>query len=151
MTKILLSGLICTGASFCAQPGDDNWPQFRGPGGLGLGDDQASLPSEFGPDKALLWKTELPVGHGSPCIWGNRIFVTGFDPDTRKLEVIAVERKSGKIAWRQTVPAKELEPVHAVSSPASPVQIVVTTDTGTIGERGQGQRSNYDRDQRKLK
>lgn len=119
MTKVLLCGFICTCAGFCAQPGDDNWPQFRGPGGLGLGDDKASPPSVFGPDKALLWKTELPVGHGSPCIWGNRIFVTGFDSDTRKLEVIAVERKSGKIAWRQTVPAKELEQVHAVSSPAT--------------------------------
>jgi len=86
---------------------------------LGIGNDKASLPSEFGATKALLWKTELPLGHGSPCIWGDRIFVTAFNADAKNLEVIAVNRKDGKIAWRQTIQSKELEQVHEISSPAT--------------------------------
>src|SRR6266849_9823408 len=119
MTKSTLCGFLCTFVAFSVEPIDDKWPQFRGPGGLGIGNDKASLPSEFGPTKALLWKTELPLGHGSPCIWGDRIFVTGFNSGANKPEVIAVNRKDGKIAWRQTIPEKEVEKVHEVSSPAT--------------------------------
>ena len=126
--KALLCGFIWTFARLCAQPADDRWPQFRGPGGLGLGNEKTSLPSEFGPGKALLWKTALPAGHGSPCIWGDRIFVTGFDSSAKKPEVIAVDRSSGKIVWRQTIPASELEQVHSMSSPATSTPV-------TDGER----------------
>jgi hypothetical protein len=119
MSNRLLCGFLLATGAFCAAPADDNWPQFRGSGGLGLGDDNVVLPSEFGPQKALLWKTALPLGHGSPCIWGDRIFVTSFEPGAKKLELIAIERKNGEIAWRRTIPAKELEQVHEVSSPAT--------------------------------
>src|SRR5258708_438984 len=120
MTKLVLLAFVALG--------DDQWPQFRGPGGLGIGNEKASLPSEFGLTKSLLWKTELPLGHGSPCVWGDRIFVTGFNSSAKKPEVIAVNRKDGKIAWRQTIPAKEIEKVHAISSPATSTPV-------TDGER----------------
>ena len=125
-TTLFVLGIAFAGAA--AGPVETSWPQFRGPGGLGLGDDKTSLPSEFGPSKAVLWKTTLPLGHGSPCIWGDRVFVTGFDASSKKLEVIAVSRKDGQIAWRQTIPAKEVEKVHAVSSPATSTPV-------TDGER----------------
>src|SRR5687767_4371738 len=118
-SRIILCSFLCTCAAWSAETNDDRWPQFRGPGGMGIGSEKASLPSEFGPTKALLWKLELPLGHGSPCIWGDRIFVTAFDSGTKKPEVIAVNRKDGKIVWRQIIQAKELEQVHEVSSPAT--------------------------------
>src|SRR6476646_9825015 len=119
ITRFMLCGLMCTFAAASAELVDDRWPQFRGPGGLGIGNDKASLPTDFAATKALLWKTELPLGHGSPCVWGDRIFVTAFEPVSRKLELISVNRKDGKIVWRQTAPAKEIEKVHEVSSPAT--------------------------------
>jgi outer membrane protein assembly factor BamB len=120
MTRATVCSLLLAFSMLGAEAGpDERWPQFRGPEGRGLGSDKASLPSEFGATKALLWKTELPLGHGSPCIWGDRIFVTAFDDRAKKLEIIAVNRKDGKIAWRQTIQAKELENVHEVSSPAT--------------------------------
>ena len=128
MTKFMLCGFLFAFVALSAEPVDDKWPQFRGSGGLGVGNDKVSLPSEFGPAKALLWKTDLPLGHGSPCIWGDRIFVTGFNSGANKPEVIAIDRKDGKIAWRQTIPAKEVEKVHAVSSPATSTPV-------TVGER----------------
>src|SRR5262245_1660065 len=119
MAKTIMCGVVCAFVGLNAELVDGNWPQFRGPGGLGVGNDKVSLLSEFGPTKAVLWKTELTLGHGSPCVWGDRIFVTGFNSATNQLEVIAINRKDGNIAWRETIPAKEVEKVHAVSSPAT--------------------------------
>ena len=120
---LVVTAALCAGAATLAaqnqQAPDDHWPQFLGPGGTGVGDDHASLPSEFGLSKALLWKTDIPGGVGSPCVWGDRVFVTAFDKATDTLEVIAVDRTDGRIAWRRTVAAEGLEEVHAVSSPAT--------------------------------
>ena len=38
--------------------------------------------------------------------------------------MIAVDRKNGKIAWRQTVPSEGVEEVHAVSSPATATPVL---------------------------
>src|SRR5579872_7449296 len=96
-----------------------SWPQFRGPGGSGIAADSDNPPLQFGPAKHLLWKTALPSGHSSPAIWANRIFLTSFDKDTGKLEVLAIDRGNGAILWRRTAPATGLESVHEISSPAT--------------------------------
>src|SRR5262245_13641671 len=49
------------------------WPQFRGPNCAGVSDSDKP-PVEFGPTTNLLWKTELPAGFSSPCVWEDRIF-----------------------------------------------------------------------------
>ena len=84
-----------------------------------IGSDKVSLPSEFGSTKALLWKTDLPLGHGSPCIWGDRIFVTAFNAAANKPEVIAVTGKTERSHGGRRYQAKEVEKVHEVSSPAT--------------------------------
>ena len=48
---------------------ETSWPQFRGHNSSGHADENCQPPIEFGVDKNLLWKVELPVGHSSPCIW----------------------------------------------------------------------------------
>lgn len=104
------------------------WPQFRGPGGNGVGEASASFPTEFGPAKALKWKVDLPAGHGSPCVWGDLVIVTAADAPSKKLEVIAVDRRDGKVRWRHTRTVEELEKVHPTSSAA-------TSTPATDGER----------------
>src|SRR5580692_933955 len=79
-----------------------SWPQYRGPGGSGVAADADDPPIEFGPAKHVLWKTALPSGHSSPSIWGGRIFLTTFDKESGKLEVLALDRRDGKILWRRT-------------------------------------------------
>ena len=66
----------------------------------------------------------MPQGHSSPSISADRIFLTSFEKTEKKLEVLAIDRKNGKIAWRQPVQATALEDVHAVSSPATATPIV---------------------------
>ena len=53
----------------------DNWPQFRGPAGIGLAEQQ--LPMEWGNDKNIAWTVELPgAAWSQPVVWGDRIYVT---------------------------------------------------------------------------
>jgi outer membrane protein assembly factor BamB len=56
--------------------GDDNWPQWRGPGGLGISQ-AATYPVEWSPSQNIAWKTPVAGrGHSSPIVWGNRVFLT---------------------------------------------------------------------------
>src|SRR5262245_55350061 len=94
------------------------WPQFRGPDGSAVAADAKPLPAEFGPEKNVLWKVALPEGVSSPCVWGERIFLTGFDPKAQKLETLCLDRGTGAIKWRRAAPAEKIERVHAkVNSP----------------------------------
>lgn len=92
------------------------WPQFRGPNGLGVAEGPEP-PVQFGPQSNVLWKTPLPAGHSSPCIWGNRIFLTGFDG--KKLETLCLDRETGAVLWRVTAPAEKIEPAHRIANPAA--------------------------------
>ncbi len=119
LPKFSVSFLLAAIFVLAADSPSPNWPQFRGPAGSGIGDEQAVLPAEFGPNKKVIWKTLLPSGHGSPCIWGDRIFVTSFDPGKKLLEVIAIHRKDGRILWRTSVDTTQIEKVHEENNPAS--------------------------------
>ena len=103
----------------------DVWPQFRGNGsGIVEG---SPLPTEWGPDKNVRWKTQIPgVAWSSPVIWGDKVFVTtaitdnqykpgppntspppkvppGSGPpnDVYRWEVVCLDRESGEVIWRQ--------------------------------------------------
>jgi outer membrane protein assembly factor BamB len=115
---IVLSVIASSAQGRDGKPSQARWPQFRGPDCSGIGCADLKLPTVFGPTKNLLWKTALPSGHSSPCIWDNRIFLTSFDKATQKLETICLDRRRGKILWRRTAPAKQIEHVHEVGSPA---------------------------------
>ena len=80
-----------------------DWAQFRGPGGLAVADD-TPIPTDFGPGKRELWKVTLPAGHSSPCIVGERIFVTGYEGGQDVL--VALARKDGKLLWTKSFEGK---------------------------------------------
>jgi outer membrane protein assembly factor BamB len=113
MVRAIISLIILCAA---AAADESTWPQFRGPGGLSIG--SGKPPIEFGPEKALLWKAEVPRGHSSPCIWGSHIFLTGLDQG--KLMTFCLDRADGHELWRAAVPAERIEPTHQIGSPASP-------------------------------
>src|SRR3712207_6643658 len=55
-----------------------NWPQFRGPSAAGVAAGRAT-PTAWDATKSqnVLWKTPIPgLGHSSPVVWGDKIFVT---------------------------------------------------------------------------
>lgn len=92
------------------------WPQFRGPNGLGIGVGPEP-PTQFGPIENRLWKTPLPIGHSSPVVWGNSIFLTALAD--KQLETLCIDRTTGAIRWRKTVPTDKIEPAHRIANAAA--------------------------------
>jgi len=116
-----LMWLACGGVGLAGEgppPSPAWWPQFRGPQARGVAADPQPLPVHLAPASAI-WRTPLPPGHSSPCIWGERIFLTAFDRETQRLETLCLARADGKILWRQAAPATAIEQVHPVSTPAN--------------------------------
>ncbi|MFC1652413.1 PQQ-binding-like beta-propeller repeat protein [Planctomycetota bacterium] len=97
------------------------WPQFRGPGGLGIAPDTKAYPTELDLKRNLLWKTSLPEGHSSPCIWEDRMFITARSDEM--LETICLDRRNGKIQWRQTVKPEEWEKIMNANSYTTPTPV----------------------------
>jgi outer membrane protein assembly factor BamB len=103
----------------------DDWSQFRGPNGTGVSETKG-LPTEFGPGKNVVWKTELPPGHSSPVLTRDRIFVTAHSND--KLFVISLDRQTGKILWQKEAPRANAGRLQNVNGPASPSPVTDGTN-----------------------
>lgn len=94
------------------------WPQFRGPNAAGRAESNQKLPADIAPDKHVIWKVELPPGHSSPVIAGNRIFVTAVRAE--QLVTIGLDRATGKALWEDEAPHDTLEKIHGIGSYAQP-------------------------------
>ena len=92
------------------------WPQFRGPKSSGIGEGRP--PVHFSPEQNILWKAVVGSGLSSPSVWEGRIFLTEFDRTNKHLATVCIDRRTGKIRWRRTVAAEEIEKIHELSSPA---------------------------------
>jgi outer membrane protein assembly factor BamB len=107
----------------------ENWPQWRGPGGQGISS-EPGIPTDWQPDRNILWKVPVPAGHSSPAVWGDRLFVTAavegaaipgqkavehtmegkpwIHPDSvaadlkHTFKVLALDAKTGKTIWERT-------------------------------------------------
>lgn len=71
-----------------------DWPQFRGPNASGLCT-CGRFPTEFGPNKNVVWKTEVPPGNSSPILAGDRIFLTASQGDD--LITMCLSRLTGEV------------------------------------------------------
>jgi outer membrane protein assembly factor BamB len=74
--------LVTLAVCLAGAPLSGQWPQWRGPGGLGISAEK-NLPTEWSPATKdtpavnIGWVTEIPGrGHSSPIVGGNLIFVT---------------------------------------------------------------------------
>src|SRR5262245_339598 len=57
---------------------DGNWPSFRGANAVGIAEGLPT-PTTWNVEKkeGVKWKTPIPgLGHCSPIVWGNKVFVT---------------------------------------------------------------------------
>ncbi|OWK39660.1 PQQ-binding-like beta-propeller repeat protein [Fimbriiglobus ruber] len=72
--RYLLTTLLAIAAA--APAAAENWPQWRGPKNDGHSTEKG-LPATWGPNNNVVWKAKLPgPGASTPCIWGDRIFIT---------------------------------------------------------------------------
>lgn len=133
---------------------DSNWPSFRGVKAAGIAENY-SLPASWNVEnsKNIKWKTPLPgLGHSSPVIWGDRIFITTAlsglenpelkvglygdinpvaDETEHEWKVICLNKATGLIEWEQTahrgIPEVKRHPkaTHANSTPATDGRFVI--------------------------
>ena len=121
-----------------------NWPSFRGPSATGIAEGYP-LPVKWHIERSenVRWKTSIPgLGHSSPAIWGNRIFVTTAVKDKGQSElkvglygdvksvteknifswhVYCIDRRTGQILWnRESHKGKPKVKRHPKSTHASP-------------------------------
>ena len=97
-----------------------DWPQFRGPTGLGIATD-TGLPEKWSADSNIAWKTEMPgPGTSSPIVVGNKVFLTcysGYAVDKKepgdikdlKRHLLCIDRSNGKILWTRDIAAAQPE------------------------------------------
>ncbi len=154
-TYLLVVGLLLTLVVVNAQTEYmKQWPQFRGPFASGVVESN-QLPDQWDvtTGENIRWKLKIPgLGHSSPVIWGDRIFVTtaisGSGSDSLKVGlygdidevgdrsehefwVYCIDKKSGEILWEQLahkgVPVTErhTKSSHANASPATDGKYVV--------------------------
>ena len=119
LSRILAAVWICA-ATASAQT---NWPQFRGTGATGIAEGPAT-PVSWNLEKSqnILWKTTIPgLGHSSPIIWGNKLFITtainqsktaplkvglygegesAADDDVQQWKVLCLDKTTGSILWQ---------------------------------------------------
>lgn len=131
-----------------------HWPTFRGPNASGIAEGFPS-PTKWNvpAGENVKWKTPIAgLGHSSPVIWGNNIFITtakgeqtntklkvGLYGDIKSVEddtphqwtVYCLNKQTGKILWEQVaytgIPKIKRHPksTHASSTPATDGKNVV--------------------------
>jgi len=122
MSKIkqILFALLILALALTSVAAED-WTQFRGPNGTGVSV-STGLPTEFGPDKNVVWMTPVPPGHSSPVLTRNKIFLTAHtnEKENHRLMVICLDRQTGKPLWQRDVPRSRVGRLQNVNGPASP-------------------------------
>ena len=136
--SFLTTSLMALPAVAFASKSEQNWPGFRGPGARGIAEGYPTrvawnADSTAGKVAGVLWRSEIPgLGHSSPIIWGDRIYVAtavrlsgkaplriGYygdikaakDNEEQKWMVLCFDKKTGKRQWerilRTSKPATE--------------------------------------------
>jgi hypothetical protein len=111
---------VCAAMSQAFAAGAGEWPQFRGPSGMGVSMNKG-LPTTWSADQNIVWKMPLPgPGASSPIVSGEHIYVTcysgyavpgstGGDVGALQRHVLCLQRADGKILWKKDVPAAQPE------------------------------------------
>lgn len=144
-----LAGLVFLTLTTAASAGSSQWPMFRGPNACGIADGN-SPPTTWDVEQGtnVKWKTPVPgLGHSSPVIWGQRVFLTsavpeggrevylraglyGDSPDNPEeyvhdFKVHCLDAGSGRTRWSQTAHSgipriqRHVKSSHANSTPAT--------------------------------
>ena len=119
-------------------PAATNWTRFRGPNGSGVAPTETGIPTKFGPEENVVWKTPIPPGNSSPVFGDDSIFVTGYEGDS--LFTIAMDRSTGQVKWRRKLERTREGQLRDPNSPASPSPVtdgqnvyVFFQDIGLLG------------------
>jgi outer membrane protein assembly factor BamB len=139
-------------ATWAAAP-EQNWPEFRGPGGRGVADGfptstSWNADSATGKTSGVLWRAEVPgLGHSSPIIWRDRVFVAtavrlsgkaplkiglygnsdaADDNDEQRWMVLCFDKKTGRRLWERAL--HTARPAASRHTKATHANTTISTD-----------------------
>ncbi len=139
---LLLGHLLLPLAALAGADAPAHWPQWRGPAGNGVSPD-GDPPVDWSEERNVRFKLAIPgVGHSTPIVWGDRLFLTTAIPFgepaapigehdagahdnypsayQQKFVVVAVDRHKGTPLWQRTVRTERPhEGTHVTGSWAS--------------------------------
>ncbi|HXE81637.1 MAG TPA: PQQ-binding-like beta-propeller repeat protein [Vicinamibacterales bacterium] len=124
---LLFTGMVLAAATLAAgpasTPGPHDWPSFRGPGAAGVANSATPpITWDLESGRHVVWSTEIPgLGHSSPVVWGDRVFVTtavrvtpsgepardDVDPASamrapHAWRLYCLDRRTGRVVWERT-------------------------------------------------
>ena len=109
----LIAALQLPSATIDAQ----EWTRFRGPNGTGASD-AGTIPVKW-TEADYNWKSKLPgLGHSSPAIWGDKVFLLSADPDTATRYMLCYSAADGSQIWKREYKSEQHH-LHTRSSYAS--------------------------------
>jgi outer membrane protein assembly factor BamB len=95
------------------------WPRWRGPSGQGYVSG-TNYTATWSDKDRVVWRVPVPgLGHSSPIVWGDRIFLTTATEDGARLSMLAYSRTDGRQLWETVVPTSGIEHVYPKNSRAS--------------------------------
>jgi outer membrane protein assembly factor BamB len=108
------------------------WPQFRGPDGMGTA--PGALPLTWDESTNVRWKTPIHGrGWSSPIVLGHQIWMSTASEDGRELFGVAVDRDSGKVLHDlklfEVAKPQYADPFNSYASPtpvAEPGRVYIT-------------------------
>jgi outer membrane protein assembly factor BamB len=100
LREIILVVAFIAASQVAARAENENWDRFRGPNGAGQSDADG-IPTEW-TSLNFLWRRPLPgLGHSSPVVWNDRLFVLSGDVATGDQILVAVNALSGAPLWQR--------------------------------------------------
>ncbi len=121
-----LSAVLLTALCLPAASADHElcWPQFRGPTGQGVATGEVAR--NWSEKENVAWKTALPgLGHSSPVIWENQVWITTASMDGAALGAVCVDLDSGDVVHSLTLfRPQDIDEIHGDNSYASPTPVV---------------------------
>jgi len=125
MSRVVMSLAVMSVSASQAQ----EWTRFRGPNGQGISHAK-NIPVKWTEDD-YNWQVELPgVGHSSPVLWADTVFVTCGDQKSGRGVLLALRISDGKELWRQEYAMSTYRPnklnSYATATPAVDADHVYT-------------------------
>ncbi|HVJ66623.1 MAG TPA: PQQ-binding-like beta-propeller repeat protein, partial [Caulifigura sp.] len=98
---------------------DADWPLWRGRRQDNIVG-SSTLPTIWSASKSVAWKSEVPgLGHSSPIICGDRLFVTTATVDPPEQSLLCYRRSDGEPLWKTPLHQGALPKMHEKNSHAS--------------------------------
>ena len=132
------TAVLAVVSCLCAVNAHADWPDWRGPTSDGR-TDATGLPLTWSETENVTWKVPIhDIGHSTPVVWGNQLWLTSAKQDGTELYAIAIDVKTG--ATIHDIPVfhvdapQRINPLNSYATPSATIEAGrVYVHYGTLG------------------